>query len=92
MDLTELQRKKKRSLTAICTLGLSTAPILQLWGSSDITEGTSFRKGEGGAFIGFAFKLIVFLIILIPWMGISFIYHLFNYFYLSSQEKKMYSN
>ena len=92
MDLSKLQKKKKRSLTAICTLGLSTAPILTLWGSSDITEGTSIRQSDAGPFIGFAFKLVFFLLILIPWMVISFIYHLFNYFYLCSQEKKIYCN
>jgi hypothetical protein len=28
-------------------------------------------------------------LILLPWMVIAFIYHVFNYFYLSSFEKKL---
>jgi hypothetical protein len=89
MNLSECEKKKKRSLTAICTLGLSTAPISKLWGSSDVAKGTSFTQGEGGAIIGFAFKLVFFLLILLPWMAIAFIYHIFSYFYLSNFEKKL---
>jgi hypothetical protein len=64
MNLSECQKKKKRSLTAICTLGLSTVPISTLWGSSDITEGTSIRNSDGGNAIGFIFKACFFLLIL----------------------------
>lgn len=91
MNLSELQKKKKRSLTAICTLGLSTLPASKLWDSSDVTKGMSFRNSDGGNAIGFTFKIIFFLLIALPWATIAFIYHLCNYFYLRSQEKKIYN-
>ena len=90
MNLSELDKKKKRSFTAICTLGLSTVPISQLWGASDFSEMPSIKNRDAGWAIGLIFKLAFFSLILLPWMAISFIYHLFNYFYLCSQEKKMY--
>ena len=86
-----LQEKKKRSLTAICTLGFSTVPISKLWSRRDPMEGTHVGTTDFGPIIGFFIKLIFFLIIAIPWALIAFIYHLCNYFYLSSQEKKMYN-
>lgn len=80
----ELEKKKKRSLTVICTLGLAAIPFEAVFGSKDIIKGTSFDSGA----IGFVLKAAIMIIVAIPCVVIGFVYHLFRYFYLLSEEKK----
>lgn len=86
MDLSELQKKKKRSLTVVCTLGLAAIPFELVFGSKDIIKGTSFDDGA----VGFVLKGAIMIIVAIPCIVIGFVYHLIRYFYLLSEEKRMY--
>ena len=81
----ELQEKKKKSLIAVCTLGLSAAP----WGilfssSSDADKGMSF---QGTAF-GFIFRIIWFLIWTLLTVSIIWIVNIFKLIYYSIELSK----
>jgi hypothetical protein len=83
MDLSECQKKKKRSLTVICTLGLAAIPYSLNW-NSNIFKGTSIDNGA----IGFVLAIVSFVLLSIPCVVIGFIYHFIRYFYLRNFEKK----
>ena len=58
-NYTEIKEKRKKALTAVCTLGLSAAPWGALFSSSkDADKGMSFQ----GTGLGFVFKLFWFVI------------------------------
>ena len=85
MNHSELQKKKKRSLIVICTLGLAAIPFMLNW-ESNIFKGTSLNKGGG---IGFLLQVVSFVLLSIPCVVIGFIYHFIRYFHLRSLEKKI---
>lgn len=57
MQLAEAEQKKRKALIAVCTLGLSQTPLVQLFKDSEETKQLSF----GSSPIGFAFRMIWFL-------------------------------
>ena len=81
MSSSELEKKKKRSLLVICTLGLASIPLMFTW-ESNIFKGTSLDNGGAG----FVLKILSFVLLAIPCVVIGFIYHLFRYLSLASQK------
>ncbi len=81
----ELQKKKKRSLTVICTLGIAAIPFEKVLNSRNTLNGFSFNEGA----IGFVLRGIVMFTIAFPCLIIGFIYHFIRYFYLWAEEIKL---
>jgi len=46
-DYFDLKSKQKKAIIAVCTLGLSVAPISYLWKERNLSKGTSWEKYEG---------------------------------------------
>ncbi len=47
MEYFELKAKQKKAIIAVCTLGLSVAPISYLWKERNISKGTSWEQYDG---------------------------------------------
>lgn len=78
--ISELETKRKKSLIAVCTFGLSEAPWGIIFSSSkEADRGMSF---EGGAF-GFIFRIIWFIVWSILTSAIMWIINIFRFIYYS---------
>lgn len=72
----EWKEKRRKSLIAICTLGLSAAPWGILFSSSKTAdEGLSF---QGGVF-GFVFRCFWFILLTVVTSGIMWIINIFKF-------------
>jgi hypothetical protein len=83
--LQELEKKRKISLKAVCTLGVSALPK-EFWGvDTNIFKGTGLDQGP----VGFVLKIFSFLLLTVPFMIIMFVINLFKLIYYQGEISKL---
>jgi hypothetical protein len=77
MTLEELKEKRKKSIRALCTLGISALPK-EFWGvDTNIFRGTGLDRGG----FGLVLKILSFLLLTVPFMLIMFVINFFKLIY-----------
>ncbi|MDR0401974.1 MAG: hypothetical protein LBH35_00125 [Treponema sp.] len=85
MKLEELKEKRKKSIKALCTLGVSALPK-EFWGvDTNIFRGTGLDNG----FLGIILRIVSFLLLTIPFMIIMFIINFFKLIYYQIEISKL---
>lgn len=75
MQLEESKKKKKKALIAVCTLGLSETPLVQLFKES---EDTKRQMSFGNSPAGGIFKIIWFLLWTVITMAVLWVVNIFR--------------
>ena len=75
--LSQLIEKRKKAITAVCTLGISALPKA-FWGvDTNMIKGTSLDNGM----LGFMLRIFFFLLLTIPFIAVMFITNIFKVIY-----------
>ena len=75
IQLAEVEQKKKKALIAVCTLGLSQTPLVQLFKDS---EDTKRQMSFGDSPMGDIFKIFWFLLSIVITMSVLWIINIFK--------------